>query len=198
MTMGTSMPARALLVVAAILLAPTAGRGEEPAATLRALLAQYHCAVVDRLEQIYRAEDSSDPQNLFLIIDFAARPNDYVQCVFDTRTLMLCEAASGSYDDLPAVPRSRRLPANAIAANVSCMANPIASPTAICSATSSAAAQDSVNGADCWIVTASKEAMTKASATLTRTGIAAELNPGAAANSARVRTKGQKKWPSQR
>jgi hypothetical protein len=43
-------------------------------------------------------------------------PNDYVQCVFDTRTRMLCEAASGFYDGLPAVPRSRRLPASAVAA----------------------------------------------------------------------------------
>jgi hypothetical protein len=104
----------ALIFVA--LLAPAASRAESPAASFHDLLVQYRCAVVDRLDQIYSAADSSDPQNLFLIIDFATRPNDYVQCVFDTRTRMLCEAASGFYADLPAVPRSRRLPASAIAA----------------------------------------------------------------------------------
>lgn len=110
------MIARAVLIATALLLAPAAARAGEPAATLRALLAQYHCAVVDRLEQIYRAEDSSDPQNWFLIVYFAANPNDYVQCVFDTKTRMLCEAASGFYDKVASEPRTRWLPAVAVAA----------------------------------------------------------------------------------
>jgi len=108
--------ARALLTAAAILLMPTAGHSEEPAKTLRALLAQYHCAVVDRLEQIYRAEDSSNPQNWFVIVYFAANPNDYVQCVFDTKTRMLCEAASGFYDKVATEPRTRWLPPSSVAA----------------------------------------------------------------------------------
>jgi hypothetical protein len=91
-------------------------RAEEPATTLRALLAQYHCAVVDRLEQIYRAENSSNPQNWFLIVYFAANPNDYVQCVFDTKTRMLCEAASGFYDKVASEPRTRWLSASSVAA----------------------------------------------------------------------------------
>lgn len=78
------MIARAFLAAAVLLLAPTLGRAKEPAATLRALLAQYHCAVVDRLEQIYRATATANPQNWFLIVYFVANPNDYVQCVFDT------------------------------------------------------------------------------------------------------------------
>jgi hypothetical protein len=72
--------------------------------------------VVDRLEQIYKAAPSSHPQNLFLIVYFAARPNDYVQCVFDPLTHMFCEAASGFYDNKANEPRTRWLPASAIAA----------------------------------------------------------------------------------
>jgi hypothetical protein len=107
---------RTFLIAAAILLGLTAARADEPAKTLRALLAQYHCAVVDRLEQIYRAEDSSNPQNWYLIVDFAANPGDYVQCVFDTKTRMLCEAASGFYDKVATEPRTRWLSTSSVAA----------------------------------------------------------------------------------
>ena len=84
--------------------------------TYRDLLMQYRCPVVDRLQQIYSAFDSSNPQNWFLIVYFAGNPNDYVQCVFDTRTRMLCEAASGFYDDVASKPRTRWLPADTVAA----------------------------------------------------------------------------------
>jgi hypothetical protein len=107
---------RALLAAVALLVAPAMGRCEEPATTLHALLAQYHCAVLDRLEQIYRAADSSDPQNWFLIVYFAVNPNDYVQCVFDTKTRMLCEAASGFYDKVASEPRTRWLSPSSVAA----------------------------------------------------------------------------------
>jgi hypothetical protein len=109
------MLARAFVLVLA-LLAPTAAAAEDTAITLRDLLAQYHCPVVDRLEQIYRAAPSSHPQNWFLIVYFAARTQDYVQCVFDPLTYMFCEAASGFYDHAASEPRTRRLPASAIAA----------------------------------------------------------------------------------
>jgi hypothetical protein len=88
----------------------------QQADTYRDLLLQYRCPVVDRLQQIYRAFNSSDPQNWFLIVDFADNPNDYVQCVFDTRTRMLCEAASGFYDEVASQPRTRWLPADTVAA----------------------------------------------------------------------------------
>lgn len=84
--------------------------------TFHDLLVQYRCPVVDRLQQIYAAADSSDPQNWFLIVYFAARSNDYVQCVFDTKTRMLCEAASGFYDDVATQPRKRWLPREAVTA----------------------------------------------------------------------------------
>ena len=52
--------------------------------------------------------------NLFLIVYLGGRPQDYVQCVFDTRTEMLCEAASGYFDSKPDEPRAYRLPARSI------------------------------------------------------------------------------------
>jgi len=102
------------LALAAAFFAPTVVRGEDELATLHALFARYHCEIVDRLEQIYRAIDTADPQNWFLIVSLAAKPNDYVQCAFDSRTRMFCEAASGFYDS--AGPRSRWLPPDAVAA----------------------------------------------------------------------------------
>jgi hypothetical protein len=68
------MLARAFAVVAALLAPTAAGAEDDAAATLRDLLAQYRCPVVDRFEQIYNAAPHSHPQNLFLIVYFAARP----------------------------------------------------------------------------------------------------------------------------
>lgn len=107
------MLAGTLLVAA--LIAPGTAMAQQTD-TFHDLLIEYRCAVVDRLQQIYAATDSADPQNWFLIIYFTARPNDYVQCVFDTKTRMLCEAASGFYDDVATRPRTRWLPGDAIAA----------------------------------------------------------------------------------
>jgi hypothetical protein len=108
--------ARSVIAALVMLLAPTVARGEEPGKTLHALLAQYHCALLDRLEQIYRAADSANPQNWFLIVYFAVNPNDYVQCVFDTKTRMLCEAASGFYDKVATEPRTRWLSSSSVTA----------------------------------------------------------------------------------
>jgi hypothetical protein len=110
------MLARAFAVVAALLAPTAAGAEDDAAATLRDLLAQYRCPVVDRFEQIYNAAPHSHPQNLFLIVYFAARPHDYVQCVFDPLTYMFREAASGFYDNVASEPRTRHSPATAIAA----------------------------------------------------------------------------------
>jgi hypothetical protein len=109
------MLAHAVLVVAAFLM-PTIARAEDAVTTFRELLIQYRCPVVDRLQRIYEAAGPADDQDRFLIIDFPDRPQDYVQCVFDSRTRMLCEAASGFFYDPPDRPRTYRLPADAIAA----------------------------------------------------------------------------------
>ncbi len=98
-----------------VLLPVTPAAAQQPD-TFHDLLVQYRRPVVDRLQQIYAAAESSDPQNWFLIVYFAAPSNDYVQCVFDTRTRMLCEASSGFYDNVATEPRTRWLPAEAIAA----------------------------------------------------------------------------------
>jgi hypothetical protein len=107
------MWAHALLAAALIAPATVAAQQVD---TFHDLLVEYRCPVVDRLQQIYAAADSSDPQNWFLIVYFAARSNDYVQCVFDTKTRMLCEASSGFYDNVATEPRTRWLPPDAIAA----------------------------------------------------------------------------------
>lgn len=104
---------RASLVAA--LAMPVAAAAQEPD-TYRELLVQYRCAVVDRLQQIYAATDFAHPQNWFLIVYFAAQPNDYVQCVFDPKTYMFCEAASGFYDSVATQPRTRWLSKGAVAA----------------------------------------------------------------------------------
>jgi hypothetical protein len=104
-----------VFVILAALIMPLPVAAQD-AGTYHDLLAQYRCPVVDRLQQIYAAADSSDPQNWFLIVSLAARSNDYVQCVFDTKTRMLCEAASGFYDNVASEPRTRRLPLDVIAA----------------------------------------------------------------------------------
>jgi hypothetical protein len=98
------MLARAFAVFATALLALTAACAEEATTSFGDLLAQYRCPVVDRFEQIYNAAPHSHPQNLFLIVYFAARPHDYVQCVFDPLTYMFCEAASGFYDNVASEP----------------------------------------------------------------------------------------------
>src|SRR5581483_8457166 len=89
-------------------------------------------------------------------------------------------------------------PASAIAAIVNCIAKPSARPTRTCSTASSALAQVSASGADCFSVEAISKAMTKPSASLARAGISGELKPGAAASKAKVRSSGQKNSPSQR
>jgi hypothetical protein len=103
------------LVILAALITPLPIAAQD-ADAYRDLLTQYRCPVVDRLQQIHRAFDSSDPQNWFLIVYFANETNNYVQCVFDTRTRMLCEAASGFYDDVASKPRTRWLPTDVVTA----------------------------------------------------------------------------------
>jgi hypothetical protein len=104
------------MMIAGLMVLPTAALADDAATSFRALLVEYRCPVVDRLEQIYKSIDHAHPQNLFLIVYLGGRPQDYVQCVFDTRTEMLCEAASGYFDSKPDEPRAYRLPARSIEA----------------------------------------------------------------------------------
>jgi hypothetical protein len=72
--------------------------------------------VVDRLEQIYVALDDGHARHPFLVVSLAMRPQDYVQCLFNTPARLLCEASSGYYETKPTEPRAYRLPAGSIAA----------------------------------------------------------------------------------
>jgi hypothetical protein len=110
------MHRRTFLMTAAMLAASTVSWAQDTSTTFHDLLVQYRCPVVDRLQRIYEADGPADDQDRFLIIDFPNRPQDYVQCVFDSRTKMLCEASSGFFYDAPEKPRTYRLPATAIAA----------------------------------------------------------------------------------
>ena len=104
-----------VMVIAGLMLLPTAVLADE-AARLRALLVEYRCPVVDRLEQIYNAFGGARPRHSFLVVSIGGCPQDYVQCLFNTRTEMLCEAASGFFQTKPDEPRAYRLPAGSIAA----------------------------------------------------------------------------------
>src|SRR5580692_8265983 len=98
------------LIVLGMLTVPLAAAATD-AGSYHDLLVRYRCAVVDRLEQIYEAGDHPD-RDAFLVIDFPDRPQDYVQCVFDSETKMLCEASSGFFFTNP---RSYWLPPEAVA-----------------------------------------------------------------------------------
>jgi hypothetical protein len=110
------MHRRTFLMMTAMLAASTVSWAQDTSTTFHDLLVQYRCPVVDRLQRIYEADGPADDQDRFLIVDFPNRPQDYVQCVFDSRSKMLCEASSGFFYDAPDKPRTYRLPAAAIAA----------------------------------------------------------------------------------
>jgi len=110
------MHRRTFLMTAAMLAPSTVSWAQDASATFHDLLVQYRCPVVDRLQRIYEADGPADDQDRFLIINFPDRPQDYVQCVFDSRTKILCEASSGYFYDAPDKPRTYRLLAAAIAA----------------------------------------------------------------------------------
>jgi hypothetical protein len=86
-------------------------------ATLRGLLVEYRCAVVDRLERIYENPSPNDYRDRFLAVTLAGHPHGYVQCMFiEQRSKILCEASSGYYYDKDGEPRTFFLPRAAIAA----------------------------------------------------------------------------------
>lgn len=103
----------------ALLLSPMAASPLPAGAqdSLRALLAEYRCPIVDRLDRIYQAGDPASELDRFLAVTVAGHPHGYVQCMFiDTRKRLLCEASSGFYYDPPGAPRTFRQPPEAVAA----------------------------------------------------------------------------------
>ena len=85
--------------------------------SLRALLVEYRCPVVDRLDRIYEHASPDDYRGRFLAVTLSGHPHGYVQCMFvANRTKILCEASSGYYYNKPKEPRTFYLPQGAIAA----------------------------------------------------------------------------------
>lgn len=81
------------------------------------LQAAYRCDVVRRLEQIYAAGDPRRDLNRYLAISIPHRAQAYVQCIFyDTRSRVLCEAASGFWAAKKGQKRTFYLPSRAVAA----------------------------------------------------------------------------------
>jgi hypothetical protein len=94
-----------------------AAAAAQQSTSLRALLVQYRCPVVDRLDRIYEAGDHASHRDRFLALTVPEHPHGYVQCIFfERRTKMLCEASSGFYYDKPGKPRTFRLHPEAVAA----------------------------------------------------------------------------------
>lgn len=106
-----------LLVLLLAVLATTERAAGQVQPTLRALLLEYRCPVVDLLERIYAHGDPSSHANRFLAITHLDHPHGYVQCMFfQNRTRLLCEASSGFYLTPEGQSRSFWLAHDAVAA----------------------------------------------------------------------------------
>jgi hypothetical protein len=109
------MVGRAGLAAGAMLLSTATASAQT--GTLRALLAEYRCPVVDRLDRIYDHPKPTDYLDRFLAVTLHAHPHGYVQCMFiANRTRILCEASSGYHYNKDGAPRTFFLSPQAIAA----------------------------------------------------------------------------------
>jgi hypothetical protein len=103
-----------LAAIAAVTMLPDGAVAQD---SLRALLIEYRCPVVDRLERIHAAGDPASQQDRFIAMTVAEHPHGYVQCIFFAhRTKLLCEASSGYYYEEPGRPPRFRLSPPALAA----------------------------------------------------------------------------------
>jgi hypothetical protein len=90
---------------------------QEMRARLRALLVEYRCPIVDRLERIYEFGDHSSQRDRFIAVTVPGHRHGYVQCIFqDARSKVLCEASSGYYYDKEGAPRTFWHPPEVVAA----------------------------------------------------------------------------------
>jgi len=104
----------AAVIASAILLMLSAAA--QTSDSLRALLVEYRCPIVDRLDRIYEHASPNDYRDRFLAVTLSGHPHGYVQCLFaENRTWLLCEASSGYYYNRPGVPRTFYLAPDAIA-----------------------------------------------------------------------------------
>jgi hypothetical protein len=103
------------IAMAVAIFSPAGPAAAASAADLTAFLAAYRCDVVERLRMIHANPTSKDDR--FLIIGLQNPPQAYVQCLFnDDDSKILCEAASGFYDQKAGDPRPFRVTPQALAA----------------------------------------------------------------------------------
>jgi hypothetical protein len=103
------------VVMAALLTAPPPALAQSQ--SLHALLVEYRCPIVDRLDRIYDNPRPTDYLDRFLAVTLLEHPHGYVQCMFiKNRTALLCEASSGYYYDKQGAPRTFYLPQKSMAA----------------------------------------------------------------------------------
>jgi len=108
---------RTACVIMVALLESTVMARAQAADSLRALLVEYRCPIVDRLDRIYDHASPDDYRDRFLAVNLSGHPHGYVQCMFVAgRTRILCEASSGYYYNADGGPRTFYLPQAAIAA----------------------------------------------------------------------------------
>jgi hypothetical protein len=82
----------------------------EMSASLRGLLIEYRCQLVDRLERIYEFGDKASDRNRFIAVTVPQHRHGYVQCMFAERgSLLYCEASSGFHYDKEGAPRTQWL-----------------------------------------------------------------------------------------
>ncbi len=104
--MARAMLLRRLALVATLSLGATAAAAQQQD-TLRALLIEYRCQVVDRLERIYEHGDRESARDRFIAVTVPEHRHGYVQCMFVERaTHLYCEASSGFYFDKQGAPRT--------------------------------------------------------------------------------------------
>jgi hypothetical protein len=104
--------ARTAAVIASAILLMLSAAGAQISDSLRALLVEYRCPIVDRLDRIYEHASPNDYRDRFLAVTLSGHP----QCLFaENRTWLLCEASSGYYYNRSGVPRTFYLAPDAIA-----------------------------------------------------------------------------------
>lgn len=102
--------ARWMGVAAVVLwLMPSLALAQMPS-SLRELLVEYRCQLVDRLERIYEYGDHDSHRDRFIAVTVPQHRHGYVQCMFaERRSLLYCEASSGFYYDKQDAPRTQWL-----------------------------------------------------------------------------------------
>lgn len=104
-------------LVAAAMFLPVLAWAQEIKSSLRELLIEYRCSVVDRLERIYEHGDHSSQRDRFIAVTVPEHQHGYVQCIFvERRSHVLCEASSGYFYNKKGEPRTLWHPPETVAA----------------------------------------------------------------------------------